>query len=113
MIEEEVTRAGGIFLALDDERGLLGFVMGWNVLGELHVLQVGVRPDARRTGAGRTLMEALHAAARGAEAAWLEVRADNEAALHLYASLGYSPTGRRPRYYPDGCDAVVMRRTLP
>jgi ribosomal-protein-alanine acetyltransferase len=113
MIEEEVRRPGGIFLAAEEDDQLVGFAIGWNVLAELHVLQVAVRPTARRAGLGRKLMIALHEAARGAEAAWLEVRLDNMAAIHLYEGLSYAAVARRPRYYPDGCDAVVMRRKLP
>jgi ribosomal-protein-alanine N-acetyltransferase len=58
-------------------------------------------------------MEALEGAARGrAETAWLEVRRDNEAAIGLYASMGWGPAGLRPRYYGDGCDALLMRKRL-
>lgn len=109
MLEEEVRRAGGIFLVREDIRG---FAIGWNVLGELHVLQIAVVPEGRRRGAGRALLVELEARAVGAEVAWLEVRADNEAAIGLYASAGYLRVGVRPRYYGDGGDALVMRKRL-
>lgn len=112
MIIEELRRKGGIFLVEGTADAPVGWAIGWNVLGELHVLQVAVRPEARRIGAGRRLMAALERRAVGAEAAWLEVRADNEAGIGLYAALGYGVAGRRARYYNDGCDAVVMRKSL-
>ena len=40
----------------------------------------------------------------------LEVRADNARALALYESLGFVPIGQRRRYYPDGGDALILRR---
>jgi ribosomal protein S18 acetylase RimI-like enzyme len=53
------------------------------------------------------------AADRGARRVFLEVRADNPIAQHLYTARGFRPVGRRPRYYqPDGVDAVVMRLDL-
>ena len=134
MLAEELARPGGIFVVLEDgprvadatcadpggvagggkppapgTPGLIGFAIGWRVLDELHVLQVAVRPEARRGGRGRALVEALHARAPYAELAWLEVRHDNVAALRLYEQLGYAAIARRPRYYADGSDCVVMR----
>lgn len=114
MLAQELERPGGIFLAAADEEGhLLGFAIGAVAADELSVFQVAVAPRARRVGAGRALMRALHAAARLQAVAWLEVRADNAAALGLYAALGYVAVSLRRRYYPDGCDAVVMRCELP
>lgn len=112
MLAEELTRAGGIFLAEGTEGAPTGWAIGWNILGELHVLQLAVRPDLRRGGAGRRLLHALEERARGAEAAWLEVRVDNVAAIGLYGALGYGAVGRRPNYYPDGSDALLMRKRL-
>jgi ribosomal-protein-alanine N-acetyltransferase len=48
---------------------------------------------------------------------FLEVAADNEAALALYAALGFSPAGRRFRYYERShgprVDAIILRSPLP
>lgn len=112
MLQEELSRAGGLFFVARERDRIVGFAIGWFILGELHVLQVAVSPDARRRGLGRLLMASLEAGARGGETAWLEVRIDNEAAIGLYEALGYRAIARRPRYYEDGCDAVVMRRSL-
>lgn len=53
---------------------------------------IEVDPSARRQGHANAVMLALTewAASRGAVRAWLEVLADNRAALALYASLGFS-----------------------
>ena len=43
----------------------------------------------------------------------LEVRASNDAAVHLYEKFGFSVRGVRRRYYEDtGEDAVVMTKAL-
>ncbi len=51
-----------------------------------------VDPGARRQGHARAVMSALleWGAERGASRAWLEVLTENDAALRLYASLGFS-----------------------
>jgi ribosomal protein S18 acetylase RimI-like enzyme len=38
----------------------------------------------------------------------LEVRASNEGAQAFYRKLNFVAVYRRPNYYPDGEDAVVM-----
>lgn len=77
---------------------------------EAHVMTVGVLPAWRRRGVGAVLLADLLAAA-GSRRVLLEVRADNEAALRLYARNGFRPIGRRRGYYqPSGTDAVVMAR---
>ena len=55
------------------------------------VTSVDVAPSARRQGIGSAVMRSLltWAAGRGAVATYLQVRAANDAALRLYAALGY------------------------
>jgi len=113
MVEDELVRPGGIVVVADAPDGVVGSAMGWFVLDELHVLRVAVFGAHRGAGIGRALVRALHARATGADAAWLEVRRDNAPAIAMYASLGYAPIAVRPRYYTDGCDALVLRLDRP
>ena len=95
-----------------------GFLMGRVVAGEAEVLTIAVDPAARRQRVGAALMARFlgEAKARGAEVAFLEVAADNLAALGLYEGAGFAPSGRRRGYYhrPDGAaiDAILMQRPL-
>ncbi|MCB9651072.1 MAG: ribosomal protein S18-alanine N-acetyltransferase [Deltaproteobacteria bacterium] len=99
---------------LPDAVGPRGFALVQVVADEAELLLIAVRPEARRSGAGRALFEAARrqAVAEGAEAMFLEVAANNHAALAFYAALGFSEVGRRRRYYADGQDAVAMRADL-
>ena len=90
---------------------ILGYIVFWLVHDEVHVLNVGTAPEARRRGIGRALMEAAVAAGRGrgARLSTLEVRRSNHPAIALYGSLGYREVGVRPRYYAEeNEDAIVM-----
>jgi [ribosomal protein S18]-alanine N-acetyltransferase len=84
----------------------------------MEVLTIGVRPEARRRGVAKALMEAALAAARQAKAkaCFLEVAIDNAAAAALYAGLGFRSAGVRKGYYDRGprgpADALVMRLDL-
>lgn len=73
---------------------------------------IAVRADRQGRGVARALMDAVlsHIDASGATHTMLEVRADNEPALALYRRRGFVPISERRRYYPDGTDAVIMRR---
>jgi [ribosomal protein S18]-alanine N-acetyltransferase len=85
----------------------------WQV-DELHVLKVATHPLHEGKGLATSLMaearvEAERASARGVV---LEVRPSNRRAIRLYRHLGYDVVGRRPRYYADGEDALVMTLQL-
>ncbi|MSQ02812.1 MAG: GNAT family N-acetyltransferase [Myxococcales bacterium] len=108
MVAEEFSRLGGIFLGVGEP--LDAYICGWAIIGELHLLQLAVHPDVRRTGLATQLHDALlKAAAPRAECGWLEVKVDNGGAICFYERLGWVPIGRRPRYYADGNDAIVFR----
>ena len=86
---------------------------------ESEILSLGTRPDARRSGLARALVRAaaIEAQRRAAERMFLEVAADNEAALILYQVAGFRAVGHRPGYYvnADGAivDAVILSAALP
>ena len=80
--------------------------------GDADVLTIAVGDARRGEGTGAALLDRMLATAaeRGAHRVFLEVRADNPVAQHMYETRGFRPVGRRRRYYqPDGVDAVVMR----
>ncbi len=94
-----------------------GFILCRVVAGEAEILTLAVTPPLRRRGLGKALVEAgaKAAADQGARSLFLEVAADNAAAIALYDGAGFTPVGRRAGYYrrPDGAiDALVLRRAL-
>lgn len=97
-----------------DEAGEAGFILARAMVGEAEILTLAVRPERRREGVGAALLgaAAVAAAARGAEALFLEVSERNAAARALYAGAGCAEVGRRKRYYADGSDALVLRLGL-
>ena len=101
------------WLGMDGDEPV-GLILTRLVLDEAEVLTIGVRPGARRAGHGAALLATATAAlaAQGCSRLFLEVAAGNAAAQALYARAGFTPAGRRPRYYPDGTDALLLIRTL-
>ena len=94
---------------------LIGYAGGWIVDGDVQILKVGVDPAWRRHGIARELLSRVASDARdlGARTCSLEVRAGNEGAQAFYRALDFESLGKRPRYYSDGEDALIMQGPLP
>jgi ribosomal protein S18 acetylase RimI-like enzyme len=81
-----------VFASLEADGDVVAVARGVVTDGWLGVTALTVDPARLRSGAGRHLMGELlrWAADRGARNCYLQVAADNEAALGLYARLGFS-----------------------
>ncbi len=89
-----------------------GYVLVRAAGGEAEILSIGVLPESRRQGVGRSLLAAA-VARLGPQPIFLEVSQDNMAALALYAGAGFLPAGRRRGYYRTKSgviDAILLRR---
>ncbi len=77
-----------------------------------HIVSIAVKPEYRRMGIGRSLMEkaidALFNRYR-VEYIYLEVRVSNVGAIKFYERLGFRIVRRVSSYYRDGEDAYIMR----
>ena len=108
----ELLAGPGVFAWFTKE----GFVLARAAGGEAEILTLAVAPAARGQGLGRALLlsAAAHAVSLRATTIFLEVGADNPAALALYASLGFDRVGQRKAYYAHGKgDAWVLKAQLP
>ena len=114
-IRSELRNELSLWLVAVEDCRMLGYVGSQTVLGESDMMNLAVRPDCRRRGIGKALVEALCEALRVEKAVslTLEVRASNEAAKALYAALGFTSVGCRPRYYSRPTeDAELFRKEL-
>lgn len=82
--------------------------------GQVQILKIGTDPAWRRRGIARQLISRVASDARdlGATTCSLEVRASNVGAQAFYESLGMHSIGKRPHYYSDREDAVIMEGPL-
>ena len=76
----------GAFGLIVEAETPLGMILCRALAGEAEVLTLAVDPDARRQGVARALVAAAAIAARsaGAQAMFLEVAVDNDAAIALH-----------------------------
>jgi [ribosomal protein S18]-alanine N-acetyltransferase len=104
----------GVILAGDPK----AFALGRVTLDEAEILTLATDPAHQRKGLARAVLMQFEAMAKAREAStiFLEVAADNIAALALYSSEGYAQVGQRPGYYDVSAGtpvtALVLRKVL-
>ncbi len=89
---------------------IAGFIGGWLLPDEIHIVTFGVRQSHRRSGIGEALLIAAIELARhhGRDLVTLECRVSNEAALALYDKYAFEKVGLRPRYYSDNREDAFL-----
>ena len=113
LAELENTGVSFCFLARDANRRAVGFCSFWRVVDELHINNLAVLPELRRSGIGSTLLAFVlkQGDQLGARRATLEVRRSNDAARLLYERFGFAVAGVRPEYYSKPVeDALILWR---
>ena len=80
------------YIARDAVGEAIGFCSCWLVLDEIHINNLAVLPEHRRSGVASALIEHVlkEGGARGAHRATLEVRRSNEPARKLYEKFGFT-----------------------
>lgn len=96
--------------------GIFGYAFGQCVADEIELRSIAVVPERRRQGLGHDVLAAFLEIGRaaGGRCVFLEVAADDPAAIALYLSFGFSCAGKRTGYYRVGrtkpADALIMKR---
>jgi [ribosomal protein S18]-alanine N-acetyltransferase len=113
-VAAELTAPGRQALVAVTGKEIMGYAVTWAVGDVADLQRLVVSSRARRRGIGTRLVDDLVArtAARGACRVLLEVSEANVAARACYRGLGFCELDRRPAYYHDGSDALVLALTL-
>ena len=84
-----------------------GYIIFSTVLDEVHLLNLCIDPHYQNKGYGKAFLSWLMNYTQGSgdkksgsKTLYLEVRASNHPAIHLYESMGFNEIGLRPDYYP-------------
>lgn len=109
-------RANRSYWIVEDSAGrtVVGYAGMMCVLPLADVQTIAVAPEVQGQGLGSRLLQLIEdeSLRRGAEDLLLEVRWDNPGAQRLYRRSGFEQIHQRRRYYPDGADAIIMRKHL-
>jgi len=102
------------FYVIEKEQTIVGYIIFWIVADESHIANIAIHPKFRSAGLGGKLLNFAFDMARrnGAKTITLEVNEHNAAARRLYEKYRFDLTGRRPRYYANRDDALILTRRL-
>lgn len=92
-------------------KDIVGYAGYWQVVDELHLINIAIKPEFRRQGLGKHLLYYILCDGKrlGLKRATLEVRSSNLAAQRLYEQMGFKNIALRKKYYADNLeDAVIM-----
>ncbi|MFA5915420.1 MAG: GNAT family N-acetyltransferase [Burkholderiales bacterium] len=113
-VARNLVQADTLVLTARDGAALAGFAIMQFGDERAHLSLLAVRPDCRRQGVARRILEWLTASAltAGIASVQLELRASNLDAQRFYLSQGYAETERIPGYYRGLETALRMRRNI-
>lgn len=104
-----------IFLAAFSAGEFAGYISADTVCGTAYINNIAVKPQFRRKGAARALINELERRAVESNCfeMTLEVRSKNLPALALYEKCGFETVGKRKNFYrhPDD-DGIIMTKKL-
>lgn len=112
--EDFVGNQFSLYLVLEDQGEVIGFLVLMDIAGEIHINNIAVKENYRSQGLGEKLLtygmnsynkENLYGYT-------LEVREDNIQAIGLYEKLGFVKVGMRKNYYKNNKNALIMWKFL-
>ena len=114
VLQAQLCEAYSVILVAALPDNVIGCVVSWVIEDEAQILDLVVDLKHRRQGHALNLLHNIleTAIARGARHAVLEVRSNNSAAISLYECAGFQQVHIRKRYYPDGQDALLLKKQL-
>lgn len=91
-----------ISYSTEKKQTILGYGFMSIGTGEAHILNLCVHPENQRCGYGHQILLHLIGMAKQEQVntIFLEVRASNQIAIHLYSKAGFNHIGMRKDYYP-------------
>lgn len=114
-LEEELSNPHARFFVALSGNEVSGYIGAHNILGEVYITNVAVKPSFRRMGIGKGLVDFLvnESICENAEFVTLEVRKSNEGARALYENAGFSVVGERKDFYERPKEnALLMTKYL-
>ena len=107
----EVASQNSRFFVAEQDGKILGYILIWIVLDELHLLKIATASAYRRHGIASALIDYVVNEFKRASVLYLEVREKNAIARNFYKKLGFVENGNRKNYYADD-NAILIEKRL-
>jgi [ribosomal protein S18]-alanine N-acetyltransferase len=106
----EVASQNSRFFVAEQDGKILGYILIWIVLDELHLLKIATASTYRRHGIASALIDYVVKEFKRASILYLEVREKNTIARNFYKKLGFVENGKRMNYYADDNAVLIEKR---
>ena len=100
-------------IVAEDGGQVCGYCCFSSLFEDAELLNIAVDTPYRKRGIGESLLGEMLSRVKtlGAQNCFLEVRKSNAPATSLYEKYGFERCGVREKYYGDGEDAILMKKS--
>lgn len=94
-----------------DNNKIVGYLNYYLMYDRIEIANFNVLEEYQNKGIGTKLIKFLIDNYRNVENITLEVKSDNNKAIHLYEKMGFKKVAIREKYY-HGIDGILMERDI-
>ena len=110
-LEEDIKNDYVHIYVYEEDNIVLGFIQIEDHFEITDIINIAVDKNYQGQGIGKKLIQYVIDNTK-AEKIMLEVKENNIPAIKLYESMGFKEIHRRPNYYGEGIDAIIMERSI-
>lgn len=110
VLEKELENPLSDYIVAINENEVVGYAGLWQPCDEGHITNIVTKLDKRGNKIASKMLEELIELAKrkNLKSVTLEVNVHNEIAINLYKKYDFKEIGKRPKYYYNSDDALIM-----
>lgn len=110
VLEKELENPLSDYIVAINENEVVGYAGLWQPCDEGHITNIVTKLDKRGNKIASKMLEELIKIAKNKnlKCVTLEVNVHNEIAINLYKKYNFKEIGKRPKYYYNSEDALIM-----
>lgn len=110
VLEKELENLLSYYIVAINENEVVGYAGLWQPCDEGHITNIVTKLDKRGNKIASKMLEELIELAKrkNLKSVTLEVNVHNEIAINLYKKYDFKEIGKRPKYYYNKDDALIM-----
>ena len=114
VLAKELENPLSTYIVAISENQVVGYAGLWQPIDEGHITNIVTRLDKRGNKVATKMLEELIKLAKqkSLKCVTLEVNVHNEIAINLYKKYDFKEVGKRPKYYNNTDDALIMTKEI-
>lgn len=114
VLEQELENPLSTYIVAMSNEEVVGYAGLWQPIDEGHITNIVTKKEKRENGIATKMLEELIKIAKNKhlKCVTLEVNVHNVNAIKLYDKFQFERVGKRPKYYNNIDDAIIMTKKL-